>query len=137
MVPVILVGLGAELVGRDSGEEGGGGAGGLGGGHPLPPPLPARAYAATAASRLVVMPALGVAVLAAARSAGAWAPPDGLGDVLAHLAWGTPAAAVLSLIASREGNAPGAMARLLLASYAGSVVSLPLLMAGLMRWVVV
>ena len=128
MVPVILVGLGAELAGGGGGEEAEG--------EP-PPPLPARVFCATAAARLVLMPVLGVAALAAARAAHLYAPPDGLFDVVAHLAWATPAAAILSLIASREGNAPGVMARLLLASYAGSAFTLPLFMSGLLRWVVV
>lgn len=137
MVPVILVGLGAELAGEAEGE--GGGEGGEVDDDPptAPPLLPARVYAATAAARLILMPLLGLAVLAVARRAGLYKPLDGLFDVVAHLAWATPAAAILVLIAGRERNQPRAMARLLLASYAGSAVTLPVFMAGLLRWVVV
>jgi predicted permease len=112
MIPCLLIVLGGELAsaGRDALID-----------------LPRRTVAAATGARLALMPALGAAWLATAtalRLVPTSQPPLFL--VVCLLAWSTPAAVVLSTLAVQHGAAPGVMAGLLLVSYAGGAVTLPL-----------
>ena len=112
MIPCLLIVLGGELAsaGRDALID-----------------QPRRTVAAATGARLALMPALGAAWLATAtalRLVPTSQPPLFL--IVCLLAWSTPAAVVLSTLAVQHGAAPGVMAGLLLVSYAGGAVTLPL-----------
>jgi len=157
MIPCLIIILGAELASRpESGEEGEGEGGGSSSSPSSSPPssLPPRAIAAALAARLLLMPCLGAAFLSLATrsgllSPGNTSPPEPLFRVVALLAWGTPAAAMLSTLCSRlsVGSSSGGggssnnnnvdglgkkMAVLLSWNYAASAATLPLLVSAAM-----
>jgi len=95
-----------------------------------PPPLPARVVAAVAAGRLLLLPLAGLAFVRLAYSVGLFPspPPDRAFVVVLLLVHGVPTAlnvhALAVLYCGAEGQA--AMARLVVAQYLGSALTLPL-----------
>ena len=104
MIPSLLLVLGAELASGPGAAR-----------------VPARATVAAVATRLLVMPALGGALLAT-RTIKFSTP---LATLVAQLAWSTPSAAMLATLAVKHGAQPAAMAALLFYSYVAGAVTLP------------
>lgn len=104
MIPALLLVLGAELAAGPGAAR-----------------VPARATVAAVTTRLLVMPALGGALLATRVIK--FSTP--LATLVAQLAWSTPSAAMLATLAVKHGAQPVAMAALLFYSYVAGSVSVP------------